>query len=145
PGAVDAVITSPPYAGTYDYLAHHALRLRWLNLDASPLKRGEIGGRAAYQRMKPADARRAWMAELGRFLAAAGRVLPPGRPLVLVVADSAVGPVALRADEIAADAARANGFVPAAVASQDRPHFHGPTAAAFRLHPRAEHAILLRR
>ena len=26
---VDAIITSPPYAATYDYVAHHALRLRW--------------------------------------------------------------------------------------------------------------------
>jgi hypothetical protein len=35
--------------------------------------------------------------------------------------------------------------VPAARASQLRPHFHGPTAKAFRDRPRAEHAILLRK
>src|SRR5262249_47574633 len=40
---VSAIITSPPYAATYDYLAHHELRMRWLGLDASPLARGEIG------------------------------------------------------------------------------------------------------
>jgi DNA methylase len=27
---VDAIVTSPPYAATYDYLAHHELRMRWL-------------------------------------------------------------------------------------------------------------------
>src|SRR5262249_14758125 len=43
PGPVDAIITSPPYAATYDYLVHHALRLRWLGLDAAPLAQGEIG------------------------------------------------------------------------------------------------------
>jgi hypothetical protein len=64
---------------------------------------------------------------------------------VMVMADSAVGGVALRADEIAADVGRACGFVPAARASQPRPHFHGPTANAFRDRPRAEHAILLRK
>ena len=34
-GSIDAVVTSPPYVATYDYLAHHALRLRWLGLDLS--------------------------------------------------------------------------------------------------------------
>jgi hypothetical protein len=145
PGTVDAVITSPPYAATYDYLAHHAVRLRWLGLDAAPLKRGEIGSRTAYARLKPADARREWVGELGRFLRAAAKVLPAGGPLVLLMADSAAGEIAIRADEVVAEAARPNGFVPAARASQPRPHFHGPTAKAFRPRPRAEHALLLRR
>lgn len=144
-GTVDAVVSSPPYAATYDYLAHHALRLRWLGLDASPLERGEIGSRTAYSRLKPDAARANWLKELGKFLSAAGRVLRRNAPLVLMMADSAVADVALRADEIVAEAARANGFFPAARASQGRPHFHGPTAKAFRQRPRAEHSLLLRR
>ncbi len=144
-GAADAVITSPPYAATYDYLAHHELRLRWLGLDPTPLARGEIGSRSAYEGRSAVEARTAWAAELGRFFQAVGRTLPPGRPLVLVMADSAVGGVALRADELVAEVARGYGFEPTARASQTRPHFHGPTAAAFRDRPRAEHALLLRR
>lgn len=145
PGGVAAVVTSPPYAATYDYLAHHALRLRWLGLDPTPLFRGEFGSRSAYRRLNPAAARATWAGELERFVRAAGRVLPAGGPLVMVVADSAVGGVALRADEVVAEVARGCGFIPVARASQPRPHFHGPTAAAFRGRPRAEHAILLRR
>lgn len=145
PGAVAAVVTSPPYAATYDYLAHHELRLRWLGLDAGALAKGEIGSRSAYARRKPAEARSAWAKELERFFRAAVRVLPPGGPLVVMMADSAVGDVALRADEIVAEAARACGLMPAARASQPRPHFHGPTARAFRDRPRAEHALLLRK
>lgn len=144
-GPVDAVITSPPYAATYDYLAHHALRLRWLNLDASPLARGEIGSRAAYARIKPTAARSTWAKELERFFRAAARVLPPGAPLVVLMADSAVGDVAIRADEVVAEAGRACGLTPSARASQPRPHFHGPTAAAFKARPRFEHALLLRK
>jgi hypothetical protein len=142
---IDAIITSPPYAATYDYLAHHELRLRWLGLDASPLARGEIGSRSAYSRLKPGAARAAWAKELERFGRAAARVLPANGPLVVVMADSAVGDVALRADEIVAEAGRACGLVPTARASQSRPHFHGPTAKAFRTRPRAEHALLLRK
>jgi SAM-dependent methyltransferase len=145
PGPVDAIVTSPPYAGTYDYVAHHALRLRWLGLDATPLARGELGARSAYRRIDPRAAGETWSNELARFLHAAARVLPHGGPLVMLMADSAVGGVALRADVIVADTARACGFVPAARASQPRPHFHGPTMAAFHARPRAEHAILLRR
>ncbi len=143
PLPIDAIVTSPPYAATYDYVAHHDLRLRWLDLDPSPLAKGELGARSAYGRLTPVEAREAWSWELARFLRAAGRVLKPGGPLVMVMADSAVENVALRADEVVADVARACGFVPVARASQPRPHFHAPTAAAFRARPRFEHAILL--
>ncbi|WP_439621730.1 DNA methyltransferase [Gemmata sp.] len=144
-GPVDAVITSPPYAATYDYLEHHSMRLRWLGLSTAALQRGEMGSRSAYRRIPPAAAAGEWSRELSRFFTAVSRALRPGGPLVLLMADSAVGPVALRADEIVAETARACGFYPAARASQVRPHFHGPTMAAFRARPRAEHAILLRK
>jgi 16S rRNA G966 N2-methylase RsmD len=142
---IDAIFTSPPYAATYDYVAHHALRMRWLGLDARPLEEGEIGARRNYGRASTEDAREAWSGELARFLEAAARVLPSGAPMVLLMADSAVGSSPLRADEIVAELARPSGFVPAAIASQERPHFHAPTARAFQDRPRAEHALLLRR
>ena len=41
----DLILTSPPYPGVYDYSKQHQLRMRWLNLDARPLERGEIGAR----------------------------------------------------------------------------------------------------
>ncbi len=145
PDPVGAIITSPPYAATYDYLAHHALRLRWLGLNAAPLIKGEIGSRSAYARLQPAAARAAWAKELERFFRAAAQVLPAGGPLVVVMADSAVGDVAIRADEVVAEAGRACGLRPTARASQPRPHFHGPTANAFRDRPRFEHALLLRK
>jgi hypothetical protein len=145
PGPVAAVVTSPPYAATYDYVEHHELRLRWLGLDPTPLARGEMGGRRRYRRLGPPEARREWERELAGFLYAIGRRLPAGGPAVLLLADSAVGSVALRADEVVAEVARGCGFVPAARASQARPHFHLPTAAAFRDRPRFEHGLLLRR
>ncbi len=145
PRPVDAIITSPPYAATYDYVMHHALRLRWLGLNPSPLIRGEFGARSTYQKIAPSESREVWSRELAKFFQTAAGVLAKGSPLVLVMGDSAVGDVALRADEIVADTARVCGFIASARASQDRPHFHGPTMAAFRTRPRAEHAILLRR
>ena len=151
--SVDAVITSPPYVATYDYIAHHELRMRWLGLDTRRLEKGEIGARRHYERLSPEEARAAWERELARLFTALARVTKKGAPLVLLIADSATPrgprgepPRALRADVIVADtAAHVRSFEPIARASQARPHFHGPTVSAFEDEPRAEHALLLRR
>ncbi len=142
---VDAIVTSPPYAATYDYFEHHDVRLRWLGMDAVTFQRGELGSRTAYQKLYPNSAKRLWSQELGQFLVSAGGLLKKGAPLVLVIADSSVANVALRADEIVAEIARGCGFHPSAKASQVRPHFHGPGQEAFLQRPRAEHAIALRK
>ena len=142
---IDAIITSPPYVGTYDYVAHHAIRLRWLGLDANPFEQAEMGARRNYAALDATAATDAWSSELATFFSAAARVLGRGAPMVLLMADSAIGRDALRADAIVAAVARTTGFVPAALASQPRPHFHGKTLPAFRDEPRAEHALLLRR
>ncbi|HEX3344375.1 MAG TPA: hypothetical protein VHS09_07365, partial [Polyangiaceae bacterium] len=140
---VDAVVTSPPYVATYDYLAHHALRLRWLGLDASAFAAGELGARRRYAKLDAAGAREAWTRELAAALRALSRVCRKGARVVLVVADSAVDGQALRADALVDAVAPAAGFARVARASQRRPHFHGPTARAFESAPRAEHAIAL--
>jgi hypothetical protein len=142
-GSVDAVVTSPPYASTYDYLAHHALRMRWLDLDARGLVAGEVGARRNYARLEPGAARAAWTRELAAVLRVLSRVCRKGARVGLVLADSAAGAEALRADAIVASVAPDAGFALLGRASQHRPHFHGPTAGAFRDAPRAEHAIAL--
>jgi DNA methylase len=143
--SVDAVVTSPPYASTYDYLSHHGLRMRWLDLDASALAAGEMGARRRYARLEPRAAREMWTRELAITLGALSRVCRKGARVALLLADSAVGGEALRADTIVAAVAGAAGFAPLARASQRRPHFHGPTARAFRDAPRAEHVIALQK
>jgi hypothetical protein len=140
---IDAIVTSPPYVGTYDYLTQHALRLRWLAVDARAFAAGEMGSRRRYAPLDASAARAAWGRELGGTLAAMARVCRKGARAVLVMADSGVRGEALRADAILADAARTAGFDPIARASQTRPHFHGDTASAFRDVPRAEHAIAI--
>ncbi|MGD0530130.1 MAG: DNA methyltransferase [Polyangiaceae bacterium] len=140
---IDAVVTSPPYVATYDYLAHHALRLRWLGLDAKPFADGEMGARRRYAKLDAEGARAAWTRELGAVLRALSRVCRKGARVALVVADSAVAGEALRADALVDAVAPGSGFVRVARASQRRPHFHGPTSRAFESAPRAEHAIAL--
>lgn len=151
--SVDAVITSPPYVATYDYLAHHDLRMRWLDLDTRRFAQGELGARRNYDRRSALDARKSWEEELRRFFEAIARVTRPGSPIILLIADSAVpsgprggGAEPLWADEIVGDVVgRFRSLTAVARASQARPHFHGPTASAFRDRARAEHLLLVRR
>ncbi len=151
--SIDCVITSPPYVATYDYLAHHDLRIRWLGLDARKLAQAELGARRRYERLAPRDARLEWEKELARFFAALVRVTKRGAPIVLLIADSATSrgprgepPEAIRAEDVVgAVAERGKKLEPLARASQARPHFHAPTASAFRDRPRAEHLLYLRR
>ena len=143
--SVDAIVTSPPYVATYDYLAHHALRLRWLDLDASLFEAHELGSRRDYRGLSPHAAWDRWAEELHSLLIALARVTRPGGAVVLLMADSAVDDTPLPADEIVADVARETALSCVARASQPRPHFHQATRDAFRDRPRAEHALLLRR
>ncbi|MCL2777094.1 MAG: site-specific DNA-methyltransferase [Polyangiaceae bacterium] len=150
--SVDTVITSPPYVATYNYIEHHAMRMRWLGLSAHQLAKGELGSRRHYAELTPSGAKKAWARELGEFLSAIVRVTRKGANVIVLLADSATGrgprdeePLALRADELVADvAAHLQSLVPVARASQVRAHYHSPTSRAFRDRPRMEHALLLR-
>jgi hypothetical protein len=142
---VDAVVSSPPYVATYDYLDHHALRMRWLGLDVHAFATGEMGARRRYDRLDARSAGDAWRRELTNMLRSMSRVCRPGARVALLVADSAVDGVAIRGHSSVAAVAGDAGFTMVARASQARPHFHGPTVEAFRDAPRAEHAIVLRK
>jgi SAM-dependent methyltransferase len=141
--SIDAVVTSPPYVGTYDYLTHQALRARWLGLDTKGLAAGELGARRRYAALNPREARAVWTRELGAAFRAIARACRRGARVVMVIADSGVGDQALRADVIISDVGKDAGFIRLASASQVRPHFHGPTARAFQSMQRSEHAIAL--
>lgn len=142
--SIALLATSPPYPGVYDYFEQHEARLRWLGFDGSGFASSEIGSRRELHSLGPAALRR-WRDDFGQVLAAARRVLAPGGAAVFLIADSAIGATPIYADEVADELAGGAGLTLAAVASQERPHFHGPTASAFRRRPRCEHALLFRR
>ncbi len=144
-GSADAIVTSPPYAGVYDYVEHHRLRLRWLGLDATGFARSELGAKRQLAPIEPDAALAAFDEQMSDMLAAMGRVLRPGGLAALLVADSAFGATPVRIDDVLARLAPRFGLEPRAAASQARPHFHGPTARAFARVPRFEHVLLLER
>jgi SAM-dependent methyltransferase len=146
--SIDAVVTSPPYAGTFDYAEHHALRLAVLGLSPEELQRREIGARRGFA----ADVGRAlaaWERDLRAFLVETARVLREGGRAVILLGDSVAGRPpgarAVLAREVLgrlATAARL-GVVAGAGAARDK--LGAAERAAFGAADKREHLILLRR
>ncbi len=139
---VDLVVTSPPYPGTYDYLSHHATRLRWLGMPSEQLDRDEIGSRRKAEDGGLEAARRWFEKDMVRVLEACARALKPGGRVVLVVADGVVQGRALRVDELMASAMRKAGITWVATGSQRRPNRVATAARAFTASSRQEHVLV---
>jgi hypothetical protein len=144
-GKVDLVVSSPPYAGVYDYVVHHRDRLRWLDLPEDRFAEHEIGARRHARGVSFGHALARFRSELGAALAELGRVLAARGAVVLVIADSVLASRAVFAEELVGGLAPSAGLELVAAASQKRPHVHAPTQRAFEQRPRREHALLLRR
>jgi hypothetical protein len=130
----DAIISSPPYGGTYDYIDHHARRYAWLGIDTHRFERNEVGAR---RRLSGHDGERRWDAEVDEVLGAmaAVRARKDG-PIVLLVGDAQIGTKRIEADAQLARLAPKSRLELVASASQQRPDFLGGK-------PRREHLVLL--
>jgi len=144
--SVDGIVTSPPYAGTYDYAEQHALRMAVLGLPE--FGEHEIGARRGFKADVDA-ALTAWRRDLSRALAEMARVLRPGGRAVLLLGDSLAGrPPRGRAvfarttlDELAPKA----GLRPLAGAAAERDKLGAAERSAFGTAPKQEHLIVLAR
>ena len=148
-GNASGVVTSPPYAGTYDYAEQHRLRFDFLGLRHRALDEGEIGARRRWDEARAAGAPRdavdrRWRDELAGVLAMIETILAPGARAALLVGDSLAGGRARYADTDLRDALP-RGLALSSWASQDRPMLGGPERRAFEAggRPKREHVALL--
>lgn len=142
-GSAAGIITSPPYAGTYDYAEHQRLRFDFLGLRHRELDAGEIGSRRSFQ-ASSIEADRKWRSALGDVLDTLARALSPGGLAMIVIGDSLAGGRAMYALDDVRSALSDELFVEA-WASQERPMLGGSERRAFGSRPKAEHVIALRR
>ncbi|HVV16550.1 MAG TPA: class I SAM-dependent methyltransferase [Polyangia bacterium] len=136
------VVSSPPYAGTYDYAVQHAVRFAWLELPLRNFRRAQLGARTAAIGDAPAEG---WGGDQRRFVAEIARVLRPGGYAMLVVGDGVVDGRPEQAPDAIAEAGAPVGLEPVARASQARPIHDRRLAQIFAAQPRREHLLLLRR
>ncbi len=142
-GTAAGVVTSPPYAGTYDYAEHQRLRFDFFGLRHRELDAGEIGARRSFED-DPADAHRRWKKALAGMIGKMAGTLAPGRPAAIVIGDSvAKGKAIYALDDIRE--ALPGDLVIEAWASQERPMLGGTERRAFGERPKAEHIVVLRR
>ncbi len=64
--SVDIIITSPPYANTYDYYLYHKHRMRWLSMDVSYAQYNEIGSRREFSSLKESPDK--WKNDIARCM-----------------------------------------------------------------------------
>ncbi len=95
--SVDLIVTSPPYANTYDYYLYHKHRMNWLGYDFSFSKSHEIGSRLQFSSKK--DDISLWEKDINSFLKEFKRVSKNNSIICLVIGDSVVNKKLFKADE----------------------------------------------
>ena len=143
--SIDAVVTSPPYAGTYDYLDQHRLRLDFLGLSDERFSAGEIGSRRAFHGDSRTRrlARRRWQRDLGEAMAEIARVLRPGGRAAVVLGDSVAGGRAIYAEPAMKAAVGELDLL--AWSRQSRPHLGAMEHEAFAERGKSEYIFLVRK
>jgi SAM-dependent methyltransferase len=147
-GGFDAVLTSPPYVGVYDYADHHKLRLAFFGLDERRFQRSEIGARRRFSRHEQGRgverALRTWRSDLRAALAEVARALRSGGRAALVVGDSLAGGQPVMADEVLLELIDER-LQLEAWAWQERAVHGGAEQRAFAGRTKREHVVVLRR
>lgn len=137
----DLVVSSPPYAGTYDYAEHHEVRFLWLGLPRAELDRVQVGARS--EERGPSAKR--WQKDRQRWLGEIGRVVKPGATVVLVMGDGVVGDQPEDTAEAVGLEASRRGLQLVAGAFQARPPRNRRLSELFASRPRREHVLVLRK
>jgi len=137
----DLIITSPPYANTYDYYLYHKFRKRWLELDVKFAQYNEIGSRREFSSLKKKPQK--WVEDLQRCFAEMARVLKCRKPAFIVIGDSVIQKKFLRMDEVIADFAPKFGFQIREIVSSDLSNHSKLFNPAFTQRGKKEHLIML--
>jgi site-specific DNA-methyltransferase (cytosine-N4-specific) len=96
--SVDIIITSPPYANTYDYYLYHKFRKRWLDLDVQYAQYNEIGSRREYSSLKKPATQ--WTTDLKKCFSEMHRLIKKDGLAFIVIGDSVIKKELIKIDEV---------------------------------------------
>ena len=141
--SVDLIVTSPPYANTYDYYLYHKFRKRWLGLDVHFAQYNEIGSRREFSSLKKDSSK--WNEDLTKCFVQMNRVLKPGGLAFIVIGDSIINKELIKIDGVISDFAPSVGFSVDEIISEDLAKHSRIFNPAFAKKGKQEHLIKLRK
>jgi len=106
--SIDHIVTSPPYANTYDYYLYHKFRMYWLGYNVKNVQDNEIGSRDRYSSKKEDIS--TFKEGLSLCLKEMSRVLKENKYAVVVIGDSIIRGKLIRANKLMKEIATKNNF-----------------------------------
>ncbi len=141
--SIDIIITSPPYANTYDYYLYHKFRKRWLDLDVQYAQYNEIGSRREYSSLKkPAEQ---WMTDLKICFAEMYRLIKKDGLAFVVIGDSVIKKELIKIDKVITDFMPEIGFDICNIISSDLSEHSRIFNPTFAQKNKKEHLIILKK
>jgi site-specific DNA-methyltransferase (cytosine-N4-specific) len=141
--SINIIITSPPYANTYDYYLYHKSRKRWLDIDVKFAQNNEIGSRREYSSLKRDPVK--WENDLILCFSEMHRVLANSGMAFVVIGDSFIQKELVKIDEVITKFAPAIGFKILQIISTDLAGHSRIFNPSFAQKGKKEHLIILRR
>jgi site-specific DNA-methyltransferase (cytosine-N4-specific) len=141
--SIDIIITSPPYANTYDYYLYHKFRKRWLDLDVHFAQYNEIGSRREYSSLKkPAEQ---WTVDLKKCFAEMYRLLKRDGLAFIVLGDSVIKKELIQIDKVITDFIPEIGFEICNIISSSLSEHSRIFNPTFAQKDKKEHLIILKK
>lgn len=139
--SIDIIITSPPYANTYDYYLYHKFRKRWLDLDVKFAQYNEIGSRREYSSLK--EKKEKWNEDLIKCFAEMQRVLKPNHLAFIVIGDSVIKKELIKIEKEISNFAPKIGFKVNEILSSDLSKHSRIFNPSYAQKGKKEHLIIL--
>ncbi|MFH0948220.1 MAG: DNA methyltransferase [Elusimicrobiota bacterium] len=140
---VDLIITSPPYANSYDYYLYHKFRKLWLDLDVKFAQNNEIGSRREYSSLKENPEK--WNNDLIKCFIEMQRVLKPSHLAFIVIGDSVIKKELIKIEKEISDFAPSTGFRVNEILSSDLSNHSKIFNPTFAQKGKKEHLIILQK
>lgn len=96
--SVDLIITSPPYANTYDYYLYHKHRKYWLDMDIKFAQLNEIGSRREFSSLKKNPKK--WEEDIRSCLLEMKRIIKKNKNIFIIIGDSVINKKIIKMDKM---------------------------------------------
>jgi Predicted DNA modification methylase len=140
---IDIIITSPPYANTYDYYLYHKFRKRWLDLDVQYAQYNEIGSRREYSSLKKSAEQ--WTVDLKKCFGEMYRLIKKDGLAFIVIGDSVIKKELIKIDSVIANFMPEIGFDICNIISSNLSEHSRIFNPTFAQKNKKEHLIILKK